>query len=370
MKKHTVFVRLFAVLLIFASVLTLSACTPAGTPDESTSGSAGTTADPSVTTADPSVTTAPPAPSTDPVNVTVLNGTTGFGMAKLMKDNADGKANLSYKFDVQADASNVLKALINGSTDIAALPTNAAATVYNKTNGGVQVLALNTLGVLYVVSRGELPDLDMPEGEVSRLEQLRGKTVYCPANNPAIVFSAICEANGLKVGTDLTVDTSYAEPAAVRAALVSGEIDLAVLPEPMVTIAQKADTSLTVAFDLTEEWDAKFPAGSLTQGCVVVRTEFAKSHPVELEAFLTEYAASIAFMKENPSEAATVIVEQGVFAGAAPIAAAAIPKCNVTFLKGAEMKAALSVFLETLHGIDPTAVGGKVPADDFYYGAE
>ena len=356
MKHISVFARLLALLLLFTLVFSLSACNTETPPSDTTDAASDSEATTGGGTSDALY------DSTLPIKVTVLNGTTGFGMAKLMNNKANGTAALNYTFDVQADASNVTKALINGSTDIAALPTNAAATVYNKTNGAVQVLALNTLGVLYVVTRNALP-------ENGGIEALRGKTVYCPANNPAIIFSAICEASGLKVGTDITIDTSYAEPAALRAALVKGDVNLAVLPEPMVTIAQKADTSISVAIDLTAAWDQKFPAGSLTQGCVVVRTEFAAAHPKEIAKFLEEYAASIAFMQEKPAEAAEIIVAEGVFAGAAAVAAAAIPKCNVTFKSGNEMKAALSIFLEALHSINPGSVGGNLPKDDFYYGA-
>ena len=342
-----------ALLLALLTVFLLSACNPpAGSPE--------TTA-PDTTAPDTSnIPDAPRFDTTLPVNVTVLNGTTGFGMAKLMKDKADNKAILNYVFDVQADASVVTKALINGSTDIAALPTNAAATVYNKTNGGVQVLALNTLGVLYVLANGE-------DNAVASIEDLRGKTVYCPANNPEIVLRALCTANGLTVGTDVVINTTYAEPAALRNAAVAGEVDLAVLPEPMVTIAKKQNSALVTALDLTVEWNKKFPENSLVQGCVVVRTEFAKAHPAEIAAFLTEYAASITFMQKNVAEAAEIIVSQGVFAGQAPIAAAAIPNCNVTFVTGAEMKAALSTFLSTLYSVDPTSIGGAIPADSFYY---
>lgn len=359
MKHFSIFTKILAFALLLVLTLGLAACQNGGNDGESSAES--TTASGDVTTGgDPA---ADEIDATLPVKVTVLNGTTGFGMAKLMKDKADGNAALNYTFDVQADAANVTAALINGTTDIAALPTNAAATVYNRSGGKVQVLALNTLGVLYVVSNSE-------SVTVTDFESLRGKTVYCPANNPAIIFSALCEKNGLTVGTDITVDTTYAEPAAVRDALVTGQIDLAVLPEPMVTIAKNKNEKLTVSLNLTEEWDKQFTPGSLVQGCVVVRTEFAAAHPAEIAKFLEEYASSIAYMQENVSDAANVIVEQGVFAGAAGVVAAAIPNCNVTFVKGNEMKAALKVFLETLYAAAPNSIGGGLPAGDFYYGAE
>ena len=297
-----------------------------------------------------------------PIKVTVLNGTTGFGIAKLMKDAKNGNATLHYTFNVEADASNVMAALINGSTDIAALPTNAAATVYNKTNGAVQVLALNTLGVLYVVSNGEAHT-------ITDLESLRGKTVFCPASNPSVIFSALCHANGLTVGSDIFVDTTYAEPAAVRDALATGAIDLAVLPEPMVTIAKSKNAKLDVSLDLTAEWDKSFKTGSLVQGCIVIRKAFAEEHPNEVARFLTEYKASINYMKENVSDAAKMIVEEGIFAGTPLVAAAAIPRCNATFVTGDAMKASLSGFLEVLHSLAPNSIGGALPQSDFYYGA-
>lgn len=363
--KSTIFhssARILAFLLLFALVFSFAACQNTGnsseTTDETTAGQSGESPTESTTGNGDDT---PKVNAFLPVHVTVLNGTTGFGMAKLMQDKADKKAALNYTFDVQADAQNVTKALINGSTDIAALPTNAAATVYSKTNGAVQVLALNTLGVLYVVANG-----DGEFASVTSMQDLVGKTVYCPANNPAVIFSALCSASGLEVGTDIVIDTSYAEPAALRNALIDGSVEIAVLPEPMVTIAQKSNTALKTVLDVTAIWDTCFPAGSLAQGCVVVRTEFAAAHPAEVAAFLAEYEASIRFMQEKPAEAAEMIVAQGVFAGKAPIAAAAIPKCNVTFKAGSDMKTALKVFYETLHAADSTSI---VPGDDFYYGA-
>ena len=216
---------------------------------------------------EPTPTPAPEADASLPVNVMVLNGTTGFGMAGLISDSEAGNAALNYTFSVETDASNITAALVNGTADIGALPTNAAATLYNKTGGKVQVLALNTLGVLYLVTDGS--------EEITSFEDLRGKTVYAPAQNPTFIFQALCEKNGLAVGEDITIDNTYAQPADLNTAVSSGEVSLAVLPEPMVTVARSANDQLTVAMDLTAEWDKVMPAGSLVQGCVVVRTEFA-----------------------------------------------------------------------------------------------
>ena len=291
------------------------------------------------------------------VRIMVLNGTTGFGMAKLMSDDDKDLTLLDYEIDVETDASNITFALINGDVDIAALPTNAASVVYNKSKGGVQILAINTLGVLYLLSSGEA---------VTDFESLRGKTVYAPAQNPTFILKALCEANGLEVGKDVFIDNSYAQPADLRTAVAAGQVALAVLPEPMVTIAKSANQSLTVALDLTEEWNKVFEEGSLVQGCVVVRTAFAEQHPAEVEQFLKDYEASIQFLKDDPAAAAQLIKEQEIFANAA-VAEKAIPNCNVTYLDGKEMKAAMSKFLEIMNGVAPASIGGALPGEDFYY---
>lgn len=306
---------------------------------------------------EPTPTPAPAADASLPVNVMVLNGTTGFGMAGLISDSEAGNAALNYTFSVETDASNITAALVNGTADIGALPTNAAATLYNKTGGKVQVLALNTLGVLYLVTDGS--------EEITSFEDLRGKTVYAPAQNPTFIFQALCEKNGLTVGEDITIDNTYAQPADLNTAVSSGEVSLAVLPEPMVTVARSANDQLTVALDLTAEWDKVMPAGSLVQGCVVVRTEFAEEHPAEVAKFLEEYEASIELLTSDTAAAAQKIEETGVFAKAA-VAQKAIPNCNVCFVTGAEMQSALGEFLNVMFEVAPDSIGGAVPADDFY----
>lgn len=295
------------------------------------------------------------AANAEPVTVRVLtlNGTTGFGMAGLLHEAAEGNTALSYEIAVETDASNVAAALVNGDCDIAALPTNAAAALYNKTEGQVQVLALNTLGVLYLVSDGSV--------SVESFADLAGKTVYAPAQNPSFIFSYLCEANAVEV----TIDNTYAQPAELNTAVAAGEVALAVLPEPMVTIACSQNQNLSVALDLTEEWDKVAEPGSLVQGCVVVRTAFAEEHPEELKQFLAEYESSVALLSEDAAQAAQYIEEAGIFAKAA-VAQKAIPNCNVCFITGEAMQSQLSAFLEIMAETAPQSIGGKLPVEDFY----
>lgn len=289
------------------------------------------------------------------VKIAVLNGTTGFGMAKLMKDTADGNATLNYQFSVETDASVVTAGLINNTIDIAALPTNAASVIYNKTNGGVKVLALNTLGVLYVVENGNT---------VKAISDLEGKTVYAPAQNPAFIMEYVAKLAGVNV----TIDTTYAQPAALmQFVAASPEGTIAVLPEPVLSVAKSKNANLNTALDLTAEWSAKATDSQLVQGCIVVRTEFLENHPKEVEEFLKAYEASVNYVNTNAAETAALVVELEIYAGAAAVAEKAIPKCNIKFVDGEEMKTALSGFLAAMETVNPTSIGGKLPANDFYY---
>lgn len=297
-----------------------------------------------------------------PIRVWTLNGTTGFGMAQLMDADTKGDAALNYEFKVEANAANVQSALINGDVDIAALPTNAASVLYNKSQGKIVLLALNTRGVLYLVSN---------TGKVSApasLADLSGKTVYVPAQNPYFITKALIDKAAV---ADVNLDsTTYAEPAALRDALASGIVDYAVLPEPMVTIAKSKATQSGVTLsenplDLTAEWNKHFTEGSLVQGCIVARKAFVEEHPNEVAKFLEEYESSINYVTSNPKEAAQMIAAAEIFAQA-PVAEKAIPKCNFCYLDGAEMKTAMEAFLNAM---PINSIGGALPAEDFYYGA-
>ena len=312
------------------------------------------------------------------VRVQTLNGTTGFAMAKLMEDAENGVFETEkLTFEVKSDASEVLAALTSGTVDIASLPTNAASVAYNKTEGGITMLAINTLGCLYLVNGGEYIN-------ASFYETLSGKTVYVPAQNPAFILEYLCAKKGLtvitegtpKAGQVLIDSTSYAVPANLRDAVAAGEVTLAVLPEPMVTLAvskaKQADPSITLHIekDLTAEWDAidSKHAGTLVQGCIVVRNEFLKAHPYAVANFLKQYQKSVSFLTENVDEAAALIVKHGIFSNEA-IAKAAIPNCNVKYVEGAQMKTAATFYLSKIMLINENAIGGKVPEENFYYHA-
>lgn len=341
--------RVLSLFLLVALLVSFAvACKPLTDPKDTAEAPTG------VPTEAPTETAETPVTPVD-INVYTMNGTTGFGMAKLMEDAANGAFKTEkYTFEVKTDfAKEVLPALINGDADIAAIPTNGASIAYNKTQGKVKVLAVNTLGCLYVIGKTE----------VTSLADLDGKTVFAPAQNPTFIFKYLCEQNNVNV----TIDNQYSAPADLVAAVAAGKVDYAVLPEPMITIAKAKNADLKVSLDLTAEWnklDGK--QDTLVQGCVVVRTEFLEAHPEAVANFLSAYEASVNYVNTNTEEAADLIVKHGIFAQA-PVAKKAIPKCNIHFVAGDDMKTAMNTYLTILSGINTSAIGGKVPDDAFYY---
>ena len=295
------------------------------------------------------------------INLSVLNGTTGFGMAYLMSQDEVGASYNDYEFKVETDAANIVSGLIAGTIDMAALPTNAAANVYNKSNGNVQVIAINTLGVLYLLEKDD---------QISSISDLKNtdKKIYVPAQNPRFITEYILTANG--IDADKIDSTTYSTPAALQAAVVAGQVELAVLPQPVVTAAiagaKKAGFTYGTALDLTEEWNKIPGSEKLVQGCLVVRKEFAQNNKDAVDGFLTEYEASINYLNENPAAASELIVKYNIFANAS-VAEKAIPSCNVTFMKGEEMKSTMSAFIAVMFDVAPASVGNKLPANDFYY---
>lgn len=333
--------------LLLISTLLISLISCSGTPETTT---AGTTTGSNVSTDQT------PALDTDlEIRVAVLSGATGYGAVKLMNDAENKTTALNYQINAEASAKVIQDGLIAGQLDLAALPTNKAALIANTTDGDIQVVAVNTLGVMYLVTT---------DGEtISTFEQLRGKTVGIP-EEPSYILKALCEANGLVDGTDLTVST-YATPSDLVAAVVSGQVTTAVLPEPLLSTAMSKKDTIQISMNLTEQWENIYTGGKLMQGCIVVRTEWAEAHPAELAKFLEEYRASVEFVISSPAEAAPMV--ETYFGTAAAVAEKAIPRCNLTYLDGEEMKAQLQKLYNVLVGIPSASIGDKVPDDSFYY---
>lgn len=301
----------------------------------------------------------------DSATVMALKGPTAMGMVSLMNQADQGEiTDENYNFQIVASPDEVTPAIAQGTADIAAVPANLASVLYQKTDGGVQVLTINTLGVLYLVENGN---------QIQSISDLKGKTIYASGKGatPEYALNYILKENGLTPGEDVQIEWKSEHTECV-AALAEHEDAIALLPQPFVTTAQNKNDSLRVALDLTEEWDniQKENGGnsSLVTGVTVVRTEFAQEHPEIVEDFMERYQESVTFVNDHAEEAAKMIGNYDIIPE--EIAKKALPECNIVYIDGAEMKEKLSGYLEVLKQENPQAIGGTLPTDEFYYDAE
>ncbi len=291
-----------------------------------------------------------------PVRVGALKGPTAMGMVQMMENKAD-----AYDFTLAAAPDEIVPLLVKGELDIAAVPANLGSVLYNNTQGAVKALAINTLGVLYIVERGDT---------VHSVADLKGRTLVTAGkgSTPEYALNYILRGNGLDPEADLTVEFK-SEHAECLAAMLQDEGIVAMLPQPFATVAQAKAQDMRIALDLTKEWDAlqanaEAPSAMVT-GIAVARAAFIEENPEAVAQFMADYAESVKFAQDDVEGAAKLIGQFDIFE-AGP-AQKALPFCNIVFIDGEAMKAKLGGYLAALMEQDPAAVGGALPGDDFYY---
>ena len=296
------------------------------------------------------------------VNVMALKGPTAMGMVKFMDDSDAGSIDTyDYNFTIAAAIDEVTPKLVQGQADIAAVPANLASVLFNNTKGGVEVLAVNTLGVLYIVENGDT---------IHSVEDLKGKTIYASGKGatPEYGLNYILSENGIDPAKDVSIQWK-SEHTECLAALTSSENAIAMLPQPFVTTAQSKVETIRTALDLSEEWNklqegSEAPSAMIT-GVVVARTEFIEEHPEAVADFMAHYKESVDFVNSDVEAGAELVGKYEIVP--APVAVKAIPECNITYIDGEEMKEKLSGYLDSLYQQNPAAVGGALPTDEFYF---
>lgn len=282
------------------------------------------------------------------IRVASLKGPTSIGLVKMMKDN-DG----SYDFGIYTAADEIVPLVVKGEVDIASIPANLAAVLYQKTNGQIEVLDINTLGVIYVVSYDETID---------SIDDLNGKKIYMTGKGttPEYAFNYVLSQNGMSPA-DMTIEFK-AEATEVVSAMKNDNTAVAVIPQPFVTVATTQLEGLMVNISLADEWE------DMLTGVTIVNKEFAKEHPEAVTKFLETQRASVDYVNANVEEMAQVVEEYDIVKAA--IAQKAIPNCNLVCIEGKEMKERLQNYLNVLYEQDAASVGGQLPGDDFYYNAQ
>jgi len=295
---------------------------------------------------------------TGEMDVYVLAGPTGIGAVNLWAQSEAGESANTYNFKLVSENEEIIAAISKGEADIAAVATNLASSLYNKTNGEVTVLAVNTLGVLSILTNGT---------ELSSISDLAGKTIYAPGQgaNPEYILRYVLAGNGLDPDTDLTI--KFVAKGDELPAVWAKEPEAVIMaPQPVATSILIKYPEAKTAFDMTEQWNKISGKNDLMMGCVIVRNEFLKENEGVVKTFLEEYKNSVLAASADAAATGALCEKYGIIPKAA-IATKAIPHCGLTYVDGADMKAGLSSYLDVMFKANPKSVGGALPADDFYY---
>ena len=286
-----------------------------------------------------------------------LKGPTSMGMVKLLDDAENGLTTNAYEFTMAGSADELTPLILKDELDILAVPANLGAILYKNSEGAVQMAAVNTLGVIYIVEKG---------GEVVQsIEDLKGKTIYSTGkgSTPEYALTYLLAQHGLDINTDVTMDWK-SEPTEAVAQMATEDSCVAMLPQPFVTVAAGQLENLRIAIDLTAEWDALDNGSQFVTAGLIVRRKFAEENPDAVKAFLQEYEASTAYVNDSPADAAQLIEKYDIVK--APVAEKAIPYCNIVCITGEDMKEMVSGYFDVLFAQNPKAVGGELPGEDFF----
>lgn len=296
------------------------------------------------------------AEDTAQIRIGSLKGPTSLGLLSLMEKSEKGEAENTYTFQMATGADELLPLMVKGELDIALVPANVAAVLYQKTEGGICAIDINTLGVLSIVTGTE---------EINGIADLKGKTVYLTGKGttPEASLRYVLAQNGLGE-EDYTLEFK-SEATEVAAVLAENPDAIGLLPQPFVTAALMQNEALSVALELNAEWAKVSGGDGMVTGVTVVRRQFLEEHPGAVKTFLTEHAESVEAVNGDVTAAAALAVAAGIVAKE-QVAAAAIPNCNIVCITGEEMKTALSSYLEALADFDAALVGGQLPGEDFY----
>ncbi len=295
-----------------------------------------------------------------PFRVATLNGPTGVAMAQLI-DNSYLGENAKMSYEILANPQLLPAKLIKGEVDIAFMPTNMASVVYNQSKGEVVMVAINTWGLLSVVST---------DPQVKTWADLKGKQIdiFGQGSTPEVAFKALLEANGLNPKTDVSYKFSYDSAATLATTIGAGQLKdgIAVIPEPFTSMALAKNPNARVVFSMKDSWQKAFGGQGLPMTAVVVRKAFLREQQALVRSFLRELKVDIASMNANPTAIGILVERLPALNFSKEILAEAIPRSAYRFEVASASKPAVEKYLKVLMDFEPKTIGGKMPGEDFY----
>lgn len=294
----------------------------------------------------------------EPLQLTVagLKGPSSIGMLRMIESEPVFGEDVETEYQIVDEPQLMIARIMSGEADIAAVPINLAAVLYNK-GAPYRLGAVTGDGLLHIVSSRE---------DIGSVEDLKGKRIYCIAqgSTPEFVLRYVLEKSGIDPDTEVELDFSF-DHVAIAPQLIAGKVDLAVLPEPFVSIVASKNPAVQPVIDLQQVWAELSGTGDTYPiTATLVRNSLYREHPEALKAFFAAYRESIDWANANPAEA-------GGLAGKymempAPIIAKAMPRLNLRYQSPREARSRVEELYQVFHGFAPASVGGTIPGDEFY----
>lgn len=245
----------------------------------------------------------------------------------------------------------------SGKADIAALPLNTAAQLYNKTNGGIKIMSITALNSLYLVEKGDI---------IKKLSDFKGKTVVTSGKGTVFDYYLlyVLKESGIDPETDITIRYLDTYDDVVADAKGENSSGLCVVPcnyACEILYAEKGyDTVESFTNILKLKTEMVFAAE-----CLAVRTEYLEAHPDLVEEFL-DFADMSATFITSSARAGLYLIDAKLFADEEK-ALANVFNCNPVCIQGDELVTLASENLKFLYELDPDSVGGALPDENIYY---
>lgn len=249
--------------------------------------------------------------------------------------------------------------LLNGDIQASIVPSYVAANLYNQ-GRKVKLFNIMTEGLLYLAAKENISDL----------AALAGKKLVIPFKNdmPDLVLQALCKKQSIDIKN---INIQYtATPPEALALFIGGKADCALLPEPLMSMAQimgkEKGLDIQRALDFQKLW-GEMSAGApmLPQAGLLFSDAFIDTHREFIAALDSDLQDAVARAAEHPEDTAKLSAELLPFPEKA--LALANRHSHLSAKRAADIEADIRHFFAELHALNPKITGGKVPDAGLYY---
>lgn len=291
--------------------------------------------------------------------VVSIKGPSALSFIKAMKPEIKPMVRLgdTVQYTFEDDEDVLYTRLLEGEFDIADVPMEMAAKLYNN-GAGYQLAAVNTGGYLYLLTNDKT---------TTNFSDLMGKTVKVVGEDSAfdVVLRYLLLQNGIKLSKDVTLEYTENKEELIKDA-AEDDINYLVLPEPWVSDLLSKNIGYNIAINIQDEWARVHGTVTLLpQTCLIVKKEIASQKAEAWKLFLEDYMDSIKWINSNQAKTVELLDNREVGIPT-ELAQEVIPRSNLEYSDALSARLAVDKYLNMFLELSPESIGGKLPNADFY----